>query len=58
MLKNTADGFIKIPDFQFDEKNYTGILNGKKVELGDIIKVKPKVFNLNTKEIIFEVVES
>jgi len=58
MLKNTADRFIKIPDFQFDEKNYTGILNGKKVELGDIIKVKPKVFNLNTKEIIFEVVES
>lgn len=58
MLKNTADGFIKIPDFQFNEKNYTGILNGKKVELGDIIKVKPKVFNLNTKEIIFEVVES
>jgi len=59
VLNNTIDGFIKLQDFEFDQHSYTGKINNidKVLRLGDRLKVKPKHLSLNTKEIIFEIVE-
>lgn len=56
-LENSVDGFVRLSNFDFDSKSYTGEFNGKTYHLGDPVNVRPCKQNLNTKELIFSLVE-
>lgn len=56
-LDNSVDGFVRIVNFNFDVKNYTGTHGEKIYHLGDAIKVRPCKQNLNTKEMLFVLIE-
>ena len=56
-LDNSAEGFIKPFNYEFNEDLYKADANGETYKLGDRVKVKYKLANKATKEIQFEIIE-
>lgn len=57
-LDNTAEGYVKPLNFEFDKDSYTGFLNEQEIRLGQKLKVKLKNSNNNnSKEILFDIIE-
>ena len=57
ILDNTIDGYVKQRDFEYDEDNYMGFLNGKEIRLGTRVKVKALSSNTEKKEISLKIVQ-
>ena len=56
-LDNSAEGFIKTMNFEFDENTYQGKIGEDIYKLGDRVKVKMRTANRNAKEIIFDIIK-